>query len=77
MVFGANSIAFFMFAGVVARLLIMWPIGETSLKTWLFVHVFRPLFGSLNGSLLFALSFLVLSYIFMYWLYRKRIFWKV
>jgi predicted acyltransferase len=76
-VFGANSIAFFMFAGVVARLLIMLPIGEISLKAWLFEFVFHPLFGSLNGSLLFALSFLVLSYIFMYWLYRKRIFWKV
>lgn len=76
-VFGANSIAFFMFAGVVARMLIMLPIGQVSLKTWLYTTVFEPFLGSLNGSLFFSISFLGLSYVFMHWLYRKHIFWKV
>lgn len=77
LVFGANSIAFFMFAGVLGRLMIMWPVGDISIKAWLFEHIFRCWFGPLNGSLMFALSFLVLSYVCMHWLYRKQLFWKV
>tara|TARA_R110000868_G_scaffold251892_7_gene508601 strand:+ start:1669 stop:2871 length:1203 start_codon:yes stop_codon:yes gene_type:complete len=76
-VFGANSIAFFMFAGVMGRLLIMLPVADTSLKGWLYTQVFHPLLGDLNGSLAFALCFLVMSYMLMYFMYRRGIFWKV
>lgn len=76
-VFGANSIAFFMFAGVVGRLIIMIPFGDVSLKAWLFNHVYQPLFGNLNGSLAFALSFLLVSYWVMLKMYRHNMFWKV
>lgn len=76
-VFGANSIAFFMFAGVLARVLIIWPVGDTSLKGWLYTQIFHPCFGALNGSLIFALCFLAVSYLCMYWLYKKGLFWKV
>jgi predicted acyltransferase len=57
--------------------MIMWPVGDVSIKAWLFEHIFRSWFGALNGSLMFALSFLVLSYVCMHWLYRKQLFWKV
>jgi predicted acyltransferase len=76
-VFGANSIAFFMFAGVLARILIIWPVGDTSVKGWLYSQIFNPWFGALNGSLIFALCFLVISYLCMYYMYKKGIFWKV
>ena len=76
-VFGANSIAFFMFAGVVGRVIIMLPVGDTSLKGWLYIQIYQPVWGDLNGSLAFALSFLILSYAVMYGMYRKGIFWKV
>lgn len=77
LVFGANSIAFYMFAGVVARILIMIKVGEQSLKGWLYQHLYSPLFGDLNGSLAFALSFLLLSYGVMLLMYKKGWFWKV
>jgi predicted acyltransferase len=70
-VFGANSIAFFMFAGVVARLLIMLPVADRSLKGWLYTQVFQPVFGELNGSLAFAIGFLVMSYGVMYLMYLR------
>lgn len=76
-VFGTNSIAFFMFAGVLARLLIMIPIADSSLKHWLYQHIFQPILGNYLGSLGFALIFLFVSYFVMYALYRKQIFWKV
>ena len=76
-VFGANSIAFFMFAGITGRLLVMVPMGEVPVKTWLYDSFYQPIFGNLNGSLAFAISFLIVSYFVMHWMYRKQIFWKV
>ncbi len=76
-VFGANSIAFYMFAAIVARILIMVSVGEQSAKGWLFESLYSPLFGNLNGSLAFAVSFLILSYAVMLLMYRKGWFWKV
>ncbi len=76
-VFGANSIAFYMFAGICARLLIMIPIAGKPLKVWLYNTIYVPVFGELNGSLAFAISFLLVSYLLMLWMYRNNIFWKV
>ncbi len=76
-VFGANSIAFFMFAGIIARILIIIPVAETTLKSWLYHTIYQPLLGDFNGSLAFAISFLILSYLVMLNLYQKGIFWKV
>ncbi|SET24922.1 acyltransferase family protein [Thalassotalea agarivorans] len=76
-VFGANAIFFFMFSGVVARILVMIPVGDSQLKAWLFNHYFAPLFGNLNGSLAFALCFLLVSYGVMHYLYVRKIFFKV
>lgn len=76
-VFGANAIFFFVFSGIVARVLLMVPVGDASLKAWLFGHVFQPLFGDYNGSLTFAIVFLLASYAVMYQLYRRKIFFKV
>ncbi|KKO49025.1 heparan-alpha-glucosaminide N-acetyltransferase [Arsukibacterium sp. MJ3] len=76
-VFGANAILFFMLAGIAARVLVMLPLGDGSLKSWLFGHFFQPLFGDLNGSLAFALVFMGLSYLLMHWCYRKGFIYKV
>ncbi len=76
-VFGANSIAFFMFAGVVGRLVIMIPVGDTTLRGFLFSGAYQPMFGHYNGSLAYAFSFLVLSYVVFHILYKRTIFWKV
>ncbi|MDX3775040.1 heparan-alpha-glucosaminide N-acetyltransferase domain-containing protein [Chromatiaceae bacterium AAb-1] len=76
-VFGANAILFFMFAGVAARILMMIPVAEGSLHSWLYNSVFQPAFGNLNGSLAFALCFLLISYVLMHWCYKKGYIFKV
>ncbi|MCD1599949.1 acyltransferase family protein [Rheinheimera aquimaris] len=76
-VFGANAILFFMFAGIAARLLGMIPAGDISLQSWLFSNLYQPAFGNYNGSLAFAISFLLLSYLLMHWCYKRGIFLKV
>ncbi|GMG87919.1 acyltransferase family protein [Biformimicrobium ophioploci] len=74
---GVNAIAIYMFSGVMARILMMARVGETSAKGWFFESVYAPAFGQYFGSLLFALSFLVIGYLLMDWMFRRRIFWKV
>lgn len=76
-VFGVNAILFFMLAGVAARILSMLPVAGTSLGNWLFLNVFQPLLGNYNGSLGFAVVFLMLSYLAMLWCYRRGFIFKV
>lgn len=76
-VFGANAMLFFMVAGVAARLLGMISVGDISLHSWLFSAVYQPLFGDYNGSLAFAISFLLLSYLLMHWCYKRGYIFKV
>ena len=65
------------FLEALSMLLIMVPVGETTLKGWLFQSVFQPVFGSYGGSLAFAIASLALFYVVMWQLYRRRIIWKV
>lgn len=76
-VFGANAILFFMFSGIVARLLGMISVGPVSLQSWLFNTIYQPMLGDFNGSLGFALSFLALSYLVMYGCYKRGYIFKV
>lgn len=74
---GANSIAFYLLAGVLARCLMMIRIEDTSLHGFLYTNGFAPVLGALNGSLAFAAAFLLISYLPIAWMYRNGIFWKV
>ncbi|MDX1391927.1 MAG: DUF5009 domain-containing protein [Rheinheimera sp.] len=76
-VFGANAILFFIGAGVLARLLDMLSVGERSLHSWLYLQLYQPLLGPVNGSLGFALSFLLLAYVLMHWCYKRGYIFKV
>lgn len=76
-VFGANAILFFMFAGLAARALMMLSVGETSLHSWIFTRLYQPLLGDYNGSLAFAISFLLLSYLLMHWCFKRGFIFKV
>ncbi|WP_100642786.1 acyltransferase family protein [Alteromonas facilis] len=76
-VFGANSLLFFMFSGVLARITVMIPVGDTTLKGALYSQIFQPAFGNYFGSLMYACVFLMVSYAVFYGLYKRGIFWKV
>ncbi|QJR80479.1 DUF5009 domain-containing protein [Alteromonas pelagimontana] len=74
---GSNSIAFYLIAGVLARLLIIIPVGNSSLHGWIYNKGLVPIFGELNGSLAFAVIFFIVSFIPIWLMYRKNFFWKV
>jgi len=78
-IFGTNAIALYVLSEAMSVLLI-WiklPGQGTSVKGWLYTSIFAPLFGELNGSLAFALGYVLLWLGLMAILYRKRIFIKV
>lgn len=76
-VFGANAIAFFMMAGVLGRLILMPMVDDMRLKSWIYAEFFAPVFGDLNGSLIYSIVLVAIYFIPMYVMYRKGVFWKV
>ena len=76
-----NAITVFVLSGIVGRLLyeIKWPSGEAviTLKQWLVSTFFLPWLSPVNASLAYALCFVFISYLAMYYLYIKQLFIKV
>lgn len=50
---------------------------SVSLHEWAYESLFRPWAGNLNGSLMYAVCFVVIHWLIAYGLFRKRIFIKV
>ena len=85
-VFGMNALAVFALSGLVARLFGMikesttqadGTVVYTPLQSYYYERFFASWAGPLNGSLAFAIAFVLLMYWPMHVLYRKRIFIKV
>ena len=82
MIFGSNAIAVFVGSGILARLmgLIKWTTAEgplIDLKSYIYQTFFASWAGDLDGSLGFAIAYVLLWLIPMTVLYRKKIFIKV
>lgn len=80
-IFGSNSIFVFAASGLWAKTIvrIKYTLGEETVSayTYLYKTVFVPLAGNLNGSLLFALSHIMMWWLILYWLDRKKIYIKI
>lgn len=79
--FGVNPLIVYIFSGVMANLVsnIRFPYqGEPiALKTFAYNVLLRPWAGAYFGSLLYALSFVTLCWLFGYILYKKNIYIKL
>ncbi|MBJ7880207.1 acyltransferase family protein [Gelidibacter salicanalis] len=81
--FGSNPLFIFVFSGLYAKTisyLIKIPVSDTesvSLYKYLYAHIFSPVFGNLNGSLVFAVSHIIVFWLICYILYRNKIFIKI
>jgi predicted acyltransferase len=81
-VYGMNAIAVFVLSGVVGRLLYMikvsGPDGSvTSLQSFIFQTVYAPLASPINASLLYAISFIAVMYLVVWFMWKRRWFLKV
>jgi predicted acyltransferase len=84
LIFGMNSIAAYVFAELLAIVLGLWRFhvpqdGYVDLQYIIYSTIFtsRDSPPSANASLLFSLSFVLVCWLAMYPLYRKRIFLKI
>ena len=81
-VFGTNAIAAYTFSEVLASTLESWGphLANGHSPSWqgyIYTHVFAPLAGPPNASLLYSIAFVLVCWIFAWTLYRNRVFLKV
>lgn len=80
-VMGLNAIFLFVASGVVGRILVKTSVGigkdAISTKTWIYDNLFSAWAGNMNGSLLFAITNLLLWWLVLYFMYRRRWFMKI
>jgi predicted acyltransferase len=82
-VFGMNPLFIFSLSALWAITLVRLvhiPDSAGELRngySWLYLEVFKPLAGELDGSLLFALAHVLVFWLLAWVLYRKKIFIKV
>ncbi len=61
-VYGVNALLAFVLSGLVARLLNVWNIDHEPARGWMYRHLFAQWAGSMNGSLFFAMAYVVFWY---------------
>ena len=81
-IFGTNALAVFVLSGLAARLLNLWKMPRMdgrpgNLQTYIYEHLFARWLAPANGSLLYALLYVLIWLGLMAILYRRRIFIKV
>ena len=81
-VYGMNAIAVFVASGLLTKTLVRWQVpaggGETtSAYSWIYTHVFASWAGPLNGSLAFAICYILFWLAIIWILYWRRIFIKI
>ncbi len=81
LVFGANPLFAYLLAGILTKIMIYvkWMNGEDteSLYGWLYKTLFKPLDDGNVGSLLFALTFMLICWSVCLVLYRRKIYVKI
>ena len=81
-VFGSNAIAVFVASGMLADILNVIKLNgadgkQTTLKNYIYTNLFVSWAGEMNGSLAFAIFYILFWLAPMWMLYRKKIFIKV
>ena len=75
-VFGKNTLFIYLLSEIGIVFFWIFKIGDQPAYIWLYQNVFR-LAGDYIGSLLFALSWMMLCWFVGYWMDRKKIYVKV
>ena len=50
---------------------------EVGSKTWIYETVFTPNFSPINASLAYAVTYILLWFIILWWMYTKKVIIKV
>jgi len=78
-VYGMNAIAVFVASGLLAKQMGLTRVGsnEVPLKSWIYNELFAAWAGPLNGSLFFAVTYVLFWLGLMWILYMRRVFIKI
>ncbi|MEW6512256.1 MAG: DUF5009 domain-containing protein [Bacteroidota bacterium] len=81
-IYGMNAIAVFVLSGLVARLLMLikWTGAEgepVSLKGWIYNTLFVPYFSPVNASTMFAVCFILVMYLVVWGMWKRKWFVKI
>jgi predicted acyltransferase len=81
LVFGTNAITAYAGSILMVKLLALVMVSsrgeQVTLPVWIYQHLFVPWAGSLNGSLAYAVCYVLLWLVLMVPLYRRKIFIKI
>jgi predicted acyltransferase len=78
LVFGTNAIAAYVFSELLASALSAVPLGaDRNLQQGIFGGILRAVPDPAFASLLYSLGFVAVCWLFVYVLYRRRIFLKI
>ena len=80
-IMGSNAIVIYLASEFLDEALgwIRWSTaaGEISLRGWIYAHVFAGLGGPYNASLIYAIAYVLVLYLFAWFLYRRGWFVRV
>ena len=81
-IYGQNAIAVYVLSGIVATLMytISWTnsFGDNiSIQGWMLKTLFLPWLMPINASFMYALLFVLFTYLSAYFLYKRKIFIKI
>jgi predicted acyltransferase len=82
LVYGTNAITVFVLSGIFAKLLYLITFTQAdgsaiSLKGWIYQNLYASWLSDINASLGFAITFIIIMYLLMLILYKKKIFIKI
>ncbi|MDH5398782.1 MAG: DUF5009 domain-containing protein [Cyclobacteriaceae bacterium] len=77
LVFGTNPLAIYVLSILWVKIYFKIIIGDVNAYAWVYQNVFVQIAGNLNGSLLFALSHVIVLWLIGRWMYKKNIIIKV
>lgn len=77
LVLGTNSILAYGISEIIAIQLGNFQIQDKSASEWLYWHIFEPIFGKYNGSLAYAITFVLVCWSVCWLFWRKKWFLKV
>lgn len=81
-ILGRNALLLFVVSGFIAKTLALIKVdngqgGTMALGRWIYVSWFVPLASPKNASLLFALANLAVLFLLLWWLHRRRWYFRV
>ena len=75
--FGRNPLILYVASGIVVSILSMIPVGDQSLKGYIYSNFFTSWMSPKNASFFFAISYMLLIWLIGFWMDKKKIYIKV